>query len=86
MSYETTNLLSKEKDGSIYQTARLRKNIKAAFEHMGVPYYEKNRGNIDIALFGSLRNKDIGQIIKCKKRIYLPSFLHFIKKVILLVS
>jgi len=58
----------KEKDGSIYQTARLRKNIKAAFEHLNVPYYEKNRGNIDIALFGSLRNKDINQIKKCKKR------------------
>lgn len=51
---------------TMYQTARLRKNIKGALESLNIPYATKFNKDIDVAFFGTLRAKDKKIMRKCR--------------------
>ena len=51
---------------TMYQTARLRKNIKGAFESLNIHYDTKFNKDIDVAIFGTLRAKDKKIMRKCR--------------------
>ncbi|MGI6644701.1 MAG: hypothetical protein ACOX28_03000 [Bacilli bacterium] len=50
---------------NLYQTSRLRKNIKAALESKNIKYVDEFTPDIDVAFFGTLEVRDISMINKC---------------------